>query len=251
MSKSSGLGAALLVDEYVLSNDVGAVTQIACPVGQFNVTGLDKEAIERVELVRDGLIDYTPFYNPAADAAHAVLSTLPTDDRITTFLHRNQQGAAAFSLSGKQINYDGNRAATGELTFAVSNVGNGFGAEWGIVLTDDGITTSAGPENLAGWDYGATVGTTAFGLQAYLHVAAITGTDADISIEHSDDDGAGDPYTTVTGATFTTVTGAGKERIATSATESIKRWLRVAITGTYSDLQFLVTVNRNLTATEF
>lgn len=245
MDKSSGLGAWFAVGANLISNDIGSVSQIGSPHGVFNVTGLDKSAMETVLTIRDGVIDFEPWFNDAAGQAHPVLSALPTGDTAVTFGHADTQGAAAACMVGKQINYDGNRPADGSISFSSNVVGNGYGLEWCEMLSP-GITTSTGAENLASLNLGAS---TAFGLQAYLHVFAFTGTSCTITIEESSDDGGGDAFAAVTSGAFTAVTGTTTERIATSGSQTIEQYLRLALTGTYTSIQFVVLVNVNQTAT--
>jgi hypothetical protein len=230
----------------LISNDVGSVSQIGCPHQVFDVTGIDKSARETVTTVRDGMINFEPFFNDDAGQAHAALSPLPTTDSFY-LTGINGQGRAAAALSGKQINYDHNRPADGSITLAVSATGNGLGLEWGRVLSE-GVTTSTGAENLASYDGTAS---TAFGLQAYLAVYAFTGTSCTITIQESSDDGGGDAFAAVTGGAFTAVTGATTERIATATNLTVERYLRLALTGTYSNIQFVVIVNRNTVAPSF
>jgi len=91
-------------------------------------------------------------------------------------------------------------------------------------------------------DYGAS---SAFGLQAYLHILDFTGTDVDISVQSSSDNGAVDTWADITGAVFTTATGTGWERVQTARNATIERYLRVAATGTFSSVTFAVIVVRN------
>lgn len=246
MAKSSGLGAGLAVGTALLSNDVGSFS-VASPHNVFDVTGIDTSARETKTTVRDGMINFAPFFNDAAGRAHPVLSALPTTDVLTTAFIGSSIGGAAASLQGKQLNYDGTRPADGSITFATATAGNGFGLEWGRMATA-GVVTSTGAEDLASYDWGAA---SSFGLQAYLHVFAFTGTSVTITIEESSDDGVGDSFAAVTGGAFTAVTGATTERIATSGSQTVEQYLQLALTGTYSSVQFLVVINRNTVSTSF
>lgn len=238
MAKSSGLGSRLLVDGYNFSNDVGSVSQISIPVGQQMVTGLDKDAVERINLLRDASMTYEPFFNPAVGGIHDVLADLPTTNRVVTFIHTNAANGAAFSMVGKQVNYDGNRAADGSLTFATNQVGNAYGGEWGELLSD-GIVTSTGAGNLASRDDGAA---TDYGLQAYLHVLDFTGTSVTVTIQDSADNSS---FSAVTGGAFTAASAVGAQRIATANDLTVARYLRVALSGTYSNAVLAVNVVRN------
>ncbi len=143
MSKSTGLGSALYAGGYVLSNDVQTVN-IASPQTALEYTGIDKKAHERKGGLRDGTMGFTAYYNPAAGQAHPVLSALPTGDVISTFAHSpTAVGAAAASIVAKQIDYPGTRAADGMFTFNVATDGNGYGLEWGKLLTPGSFTATS------------------------------------------------------------------------------------------------------------
>lgn len=242
MAKESGLGDGLWVGTYDLSGDVGSLSRIASPRGVTDLTGINGYAFERKYTHKDGGIDFNTWYNPAN--AHLALRELPRTDVLVTYRHGSTIGNMAASMIGKQINYDGSRNMDGSFPLTVNAVANGFGLEWGEQLTA-GVRTDSGATNGSSLDYGAGVGTTNFGLQAYLHVFAFTGTSATISIQSSTDNGAGDAFANVTGAVFTTVTAATFERIQTGRTAAVERYLRVATTGTFSNLQFAVVVVRN------
>lgn len=93
---------------------------------------------------------------------------------------------------------------------------------------------------------------TSFGLQAYLQVTGFTGSSATIKLQESADNGVNDAWADVTGGAFSAVsTSPVTERIATSSTQNVERYLRVITTGTFSSLSFVVGVVRNLTAVSF
>lgn len=242
MAKESGLGARLYVTGVDLSGDVPSV-QISAPRGTKDTTGINKEAFERILLLKDGAIGYAAHWNPTG--AHVVLSALPTTDQPVTYVHRATIGQPAANIVAKQLNYDGTRAADGGLDFAVQAQANGFGLEWGEMLTA-GEDTIASAGALDGYDYGAAIGTTAFGLQAYLHVFDIDSGSATVAIQHSDDDGSGDAYADVTGAVFNAASAGGTaQRLQTDRDESVKRWLRVNVSGAFTDLDLAVAVVKN------
>ncbi|KKK57021.1 hypothetical protein LCGC14_3058670, partial [marine sediment metagenome] len=150
--------------------------------------GIGASELTLAQLATIGTYSNVIFFNDATDQAHPVLSALPTADRIVTYYHRTATiGDEAASLIGKQIDYDGTRGNDGSLTFTTQAVANGFGLEWGESLTV-GKRTDSGATNGTALDYGATIGQTLFGAQAYLHVFAFTGTDATITIEDSTSD---------------------------------------------------------------
>lgn len=244
MSKQTGLGDALYIAGYDLSGDIGSVTLGGGP-SLLEVTGIDKSAFERIGGVRDGRIDYTAFFNTAVGRAHARLSPLPTADLIISYFRGTALGGASANLVAKQLNYDGTRADDGAFTFAGQNQGNGYGLEWGTSLTA-GKRTDTTATNGTSVDFGT--GSTTFGLQAYLHVFAFTGTSVTVKLQESSDNAAGDAFADVVGGAFVAATAPGAQRIVTSATLAVERYLRVVTTGTFSNAVFAVNVIRNRTA---
>lgn len=86
---------------------------------------------------------------------------------------------------------------------------------------------------------------TAFGLQAYLQVFSLTGTDATITIQDSPDNVT---FTNVTNGGFTQITAAPTfQRIATANNATINRYLRAQVTTAagYTALSYALQVSRN------
>jgi hypothetical protein len=176
-----------------------------------------------------------------------VLRTLPLTDRTLSVALAATLGADAASLVAKQGNYDGTRAADGMLTMAVQAMANGFGLEWGRLLTA-GKRTDSTATNGTGVDSTAS---TAFGLQAYLHIFAFTGTSVTVKLQESSDNGGTDPYADVVGGAFTAAAAIGTQRIQTARNQTVKRWLRVVTTGTFSNVIFSVSVAKNEVSVTF
>lgn len=247
MAKQSGLGDNLYVGGYDLSGDINSLRRVGGGPIARDITGIDKFAFERLGGKRDGAIELVAYFNPTPNRSHDRLNNLPTADTIVSYFRGTSLGGHAANLVAKQINYDGNRDDDGDLVFSVEAQANGYGLEWGQSLTA-GKRTDAAPTNGSGVDFGAS---SAFGLQAYLHVFAFTGTSATIKLQESSDNAGADPYADVTGGAFATVTGVTSERIATSPSQTIERWLRVVTTGTFSNLIFAVVAVKNPVATVF
>lgn len=243
MAISSGLGQAFYYGGYDLSGDTGSADDIGGGlVGTQDVTPISASAFKRIGLLRDGRISWMSFFNDATGQAHERLSALPTTDRHLMWATGSTIGDPAACLVGKQINYDPTRPQDGSLTIAVNAQANSYGLEWCDLLTA-GVRTDTTATNGASLDLGT--GSTAFGLQAYLQVIAFTGTSVTIKLQESSDNGAGDAWADVTGGAFTAVTAARTtERIQTARNQTVERYLRVVTTGTFSNVQFLVAVNR-------
>jgi hypothetical protein len=243
VAKETGLGDNFYVAQYDLSGDTQVADTISSAQTPFDKTGINRLGYERITGQRTGNIAWKSHFNPGVGAEHDALSGLPTSDVIASYFHRpSAVGNPAASLVAKQIDYKGSRDTKGDLIFSVDAQSNRYATEWGIGLTP-GILIQTGAG--AGTGVNDVAATTNFGLQAYLHVFAFTGTSATIAIQASSDNGAGDAYATVTGATFTSVTAPTSERIQTANNVAVEKWLRVLTTGTFTVLQFAINCNRN------
>lgn len=247
MAKSSGLGMRLYLDGFALSNDIMSIGRLGGGPAVHEFTGIDKEAFERKGGRLDGAIDVAGYFNPDAGRAHEVLSTLPMTDRVVTVAHI--ASGETWNEVAKQGNYDLTMAADGMLTVAVNAQPNGYGVECGKLLTPLGSAVQSGAGSLASVDFGAAA--KVFGLQAHLHVLAFTGTSATIKIQESSDDGGADTWADVVGGSFAAASAIGAQRIQTARGLTIERYLRVTTTGTFSALEFVVSVEPNLTSVVF
>ncbi|MEV0115877.1 hypothetical protein AB0H77_21950 [Streptomyces sp. NPDC050844] len=255
--KQSGLGDNLYIAGYDLSGDINSLGNIGGGPAPWEVTGIDKSAPERVGLLRDGRMQMTSFFNPGTlpDKAHARFKTLPTADVVAAYFRGTALGGPSANLVAKQINYDGTRGDSGEFTFAVEAQCNGFGLEWGRSLTAGKRTDTTGT-NGASVDFGVGSpplfnGSALFGLQAYLHVFAFTGTSVTVKLQESGDNGVGDAWTDVVGGAFTAAAGITSQRIETARGQTVERYLRAVTTGTFSNAVFAVSVARNDVAVTF
>lgn len=243
MSKQGGLGDALYYGGYDMSGDVQALGNIGGGPALLDFTDITQSAMARQGGLRDGRIEWTSFFNPgiAANAAHGLLSALPRGDVLVTYCRGTALGGPAACLNGKQVNYDGTRGNDGSFTFGVSGQANGFGLEWGKLLTA-GMRTDTAATNGTGID---TATSLSFGAQAYLHVGAFTGTDITVKIQDSADNAT---FADVSGLSFAQVTtGPNTQRIAISNTATVRRYLRAVTvtTGGFTSATFAVVINKN------
>jgi hypothetical protein len=253
MAKSGGLGQRLFVGGADISTDVQDLSDTGGGYTPLMSTDITKLAAAReIGGKKDARGQWNVFFNDAAAQAHVRLSTLPTSDVLLSWLMNvTALGAASFNMNAKQIDYNPNRDAEGALLFAISAQANSYGGEWGKTLTL-GKRTDTGATTGTGVDFTAA---TAFGLTAYLHVVSFTGTDATIKIQESSDNGVGDAWADVVGGGFTVVTGGAPlaQRIETTRTLSVERYLRVTTTTSagFSNLQFVVSACKPDVATVF
>lgn len=240
MAKSSGLGANFYIGGYDLSGDVGSVDQMSGGPALLDVTGIKSSANERIGGLRSGDWQFTSFWNSASGHEHPALSPLPTSDVIACYLNGTTLQNVAAAINAKQIGYDPTRGADGSLTLKVELQSNGYGMEWGEQLTaglrtDTTATTGSAVDDLAGTSYGA---------QAYLQLAAFSGTSVDVTVTHC----------TTSGGTYSSLldfgaqTGIGAWRTSVSNSTTVDRYLKVNTAGTFSAATFAVVFCRNQTA---
>jgi hypothetical protein len=248
MPKQSGMGDNFYLNGYDLSGDINSLSRIGGGPATLPATNITQSAEARMGGVRDGGIDFIAYYNPGpeANAAHTVLSALPTADVIVSYFRGTSLGNPAACEVAKQANYDPTRGQDGSLTFAVNTLVNGFGLEWGVMLTPGIRTYGGGAQFGPGFDTGAAA---SFGAQAYLQVFAFAGTDATVKIEDSPDNSS---WAGLAPAfTFAQTTAApSAQRIATANTQTVRQWVRASVTtvGGYTNLQFAVVIVKNTVA---
>jgi hypothetical protein len=137
MSKSTGLGAVISVDDSggtprTISNDVNNFS-FATPRGVQDVTGVDKLAIERLLLLADFSVTLNGVFNPAATTtAHAVFSTVPSTSALrTTNLQPTSSSSPHLQCETLYTDYQVSRSAAGELTYSAPGVlGDGTVPTW-------------------------------------------------------------------------------------------------------------------------
>lgn len=244
MAKENGLGDSLLVDGYNLSGDIGAVQTISSMSGVLDMTAINVSAKERILSHLDGTLGFMSFFNDASNQEHAVLKAKSSGaNRVMTWLRGSTIGKAAYGIVAKQVNYDPTRGQDGSLTIDVQGVGAAYGGEFADQLTA-GLRTDTAATNGASLDNAAA---SSKGLSAYLQVTAFTGTDVTMRIQESSDNGSVDAFANVTGGGFTQVTSAPtSERIVTSLTLSVERYLRAVTvtTGGVTSVTFSIIVCR-------
>ena len=251
MAKQGGMGDAIFINGYDLSNDTKSVNT-ASPSTLLDRTGIDKSAMERGYGLADGQITAVTYFNDAAGKAHPVLRGALTS-KLVTYFRGQTLGKPAAGLVAHKTTFDMPRPQDGDLlqnvTFMASD---GYPLEWGVQMTA-GSDNATGAANTTGVNFGDDIRAagSSFGLAAYLHVFAFTGTDATITIQQSSNDGGGDPYAGITGGAFTAIpTAPVTQRLETSLTQAVEQYLRLAITttGGFSSMDYACMIIRYYTA---
>ena len=237
MAKKSGLSQEIYVHGYDLSGDVGSLERVAGPHPATEVTGINKAAVERVHLRADGSIDFSTWFDDATALAHAALSPLPTTDVVILWALGGAVGDVAAGLVAKQLNYDWNEGPDGSLSGTVRTVGTaGSPLEWLEMLTAGQQTDSSSANGTSKDDTASTSN----GIIAYLAITVIGSGTPTVTIEDSANNSI---WATL--LSFTQVADGGEptgERM--TATGTVDRYLRIATTGTFTDLDFAVGYRR-------
>jgi hypothetical protein len=242
MTKQTGMGMNYYVGGYDLSGQTNSLGTIhGGPNNTQDSTDITQLAIARLGLERDGGVTWVSYFDPVG-ASHVVLSALPTTDNICqVHVPPLAIGSPTFAVNSKLIGYDPTRAQDGSITLAASAVANGFGGEWGVALTPghrvDGSATVASSGN--SFDTG---GSLAFGAQMYVQLFAFSGTSVTFTLWDSADNST---FASTGLATAALSAASQAVRVAVSNTTTIRRYIAIATTGTFSNADFAVMVNKN------
>lgn len=240
MAKQSGLGDQLLIGGVDIGADTSAIGSLATPRATLDSTGITQSANERLFGKGDGTAEFTTYFNDAAGGTFEKLKALPTSNQVITYLRGQGIGSAALCMVGLQLNHDGTRGDEGDFTFQVAvNSTGGFGVDWCDQLTT-GKQTFASAANGTGYDTAASV---SFGFQAYAQVISLGSGTPTLKIQDSADNAT---FADLADGSFGVVTAGSAARIqSSSATATVRRYLRVATTGTFTNLVCVVAINKN------
>lgn len=239
MAKETGLGDQLFIGGVDLGADINSIGGLSTPRETLPATDITQSAEARMFGKRDGMAEFTSYFDPAAGASHDALSALPTTDVHLMYLRGASLDGKAIGLVGKQIDYSGTRGDDGSFLFGVSVQANGFGIDWGRQLTAGKVTHGSATN-------GSSIDTTAsasFGWQAYLQVFSIGSGTAEIDLQDSADNSA---WANLADGAFTDVTGSTVQRLQSSSeTATVRRYIRVITGGTFTNLVFAVMIAKN------
>lgn len=242
MTKESGLGDRFFIDGYDLSGDVAALDSIVASRNALDVTSIDQSAVQRLPGLRDGSMDFTTWYDSVAGQEHTALNSLAVTDFIAAYFHGTTLGNPTASCIGKKSEYSPSRGADGSLSVKSHILANGFGVEWGQALTT-GKQTFASSGSGASIDFGSA--STAFGATGYLQVLSVASGTATVAIQDSADNSS---FANISGLAFTGATARTTQKLSTGLTATIRRYVRVNLTGAFTNAVVAVTFVRYLAA---
>lgn len=230
MAKLSGLGSSLIVGAFDISGDIGALSSIEAMRASLDVPAINQSAMDRIMGLKDGNLAFSSYWNTSAGQAHLVLSALPRTDIQMSWLHSSAVGGVAGSMIAKQAGYAPTRGQDGSLAAETRGLANGYGLEFGELLTTGVQTFASGTVNGTSIDYGSV--SSLFGAAAYLHVISLGSGTPTVTVADSANDSV---FAAVTGMAFTP-TVAGTQRLQGAVNATVRRYVRVQVTGTYTNL---------------
>jgi hypothetical protein len=233
MAKSAGLAQDFFVEGYQLGGDVSNINEASSPRNLLEVPILNKSAMDRLNGQSSGVIDFGSWFNDATAQEHAALKGRVTTDVVMLWALGGAIGSVAASLDAKQINYDFTRGTDGSLAATVRGEStNGYPLEWMNLLTAGKITHSSAANGTSRDDASATTQ----GIRANVQIVDTDSGTPTIVIQDSANDSS---FATI--LSFTAV-AAGSEPVGErkQATGAVRRYLRVATTGSFSNCDFIV-----------
>jgi hypothetical protein len=113
-----------------ISNDVTSF-DVSTPRGVFDVTGMDKSAVERILGLSDGKVTLKGVFNTAADMSHDVFKTVPVLAQTSRATVLTYPGAKTLTLEILYEDYAISRGADGSLTWtATGSLADGVAPLW-------------------------------------------------------------------------------------------------------------------------
>jgi hypothetical protein len=134
MAKVTGIPTSVTLDDsggsaQVITNDVTEIS-ISTPTGVWEVTGMDKLAVERLLLLHDFTGSMKGVFNTTASMSHAVLKTVTSATPVSRTLAIGYPGAT-LTAEIHITDYQVNRGSDGKLEWTAPFVlANGTTAAW-------------------------------------------------------------------------------------------------------------------------
>ena len=234
MAVESAIGSRFFLDGYDISGDVGQLGAARVSVAPLDISNITESGTRRLRGRVSGELSWNVFFNDAAAQEHIALKTITRTDRYAMWAHQCAAiGDSAVAARGKQMNYDWNLGADGGLVGAVQVLSSGPPTEWGSLITP-GKRTDTGATNGASLDGTAS---TSFGMAAYAFLTDFSGTNITLTVQDSADNSS---FLAITGGAFTAFTAVGAQRIQTAVDGTVRRYVRVASSGTFTTATFVV-----------
>jgi len=232
MAKQPARWMRIWLDEFALSSELAsAALQLQQALAQVDTFG--DAGPRRVVDNYDFTLPFLGFLEPTDEGydeqIHALLESA-SDHYVTLGIGEGQApdetGGVAYDALAR-LSAQPRSAQTGGAILLNFDLAGSGGLSRGRFLASK---TSTGAENLGGVNMGATAAGAVF--RAIFRLIAFSGTNITLTVEESQNDGAGDAYAAISGVNSGALTAPGV--VAAQATAATEAWKRLAITGTFS-----------------
>ncbi len=242
MAKTSGLNVRCYVAGFDISGDANALDNFGYNDQLQDITDLTLLATARQKDRTSAQITVNSFFNDATDRSHDALlvsGAIPTTDRNLLVALGSAIGDSGLMMVTKQASYNTGNPVGEAITTVAEFQSNDFGAQFGLMLTAHDDTHSSATQN-ASIDNAASSAT---GAVAMLQLFDLDSGTVTFVVQDSADDIS---FLAVTGLTFTAATARTSERLETASGATIRRHLRIASTGTFTNADFACAVKRDI-----
>jgi len=242
MAKTNGLNVRLYVEGYDLSGDANALSGLGYTNELLDVTTLDVSAKKRIVGIADAEISVDAFFDPASGRSHAVWTSnsgkQPTADQDVLVPMGSAVGDPCVGLVSKQGTLTTTRSPGSAIAASATySASNGSGLDFGVMLTaHDDTHASAGSGTVV--DGGAA---TSNGGAGYLQLLSLDSGSVTVQIQECATEG-GSYVNIVTFSTVAAAAAPASERLTMEGT--VKRYLKVTTTGTFSNAKIAVGFTR-------
>jgi len=138
MAKQSGLGDYIAVDDSGgtardISNDITSYS-VNIPQNLFDVTGIDKSAMERLVGLGDGTVSLNGVFNSASNKSHDVFKTRTGTRTVTLAVGGNTSSNPELAMEMLVTEYNIERGDDGALNWTAGlSLQSGTTPTWGTV----------------------------------------------------------------------------------------------------------------------
>jgi len=240
MAKVSALNTRIYMTGTDLSGDASSLDGVGYSNNVLDVSTLDSGAPKRIIGSVNGSLSVSAWFDAAANRVHAVMTAnsgkVPTTDQILLIPTGAAVGSDSYHIVGKLANYDVSMPEGGTAPVAVSATveSSTYAPQMGKMLTAHDDTHSSATNG----DAVDNSASSANGGNAVLQVFSLASGTATVKVQHSANNS-----TWADLVTFTAVTDKASEYKAVTGT--VNRYLRVASTGTFSNLVLAVDFARD------